>query len=714
MRLGTQSFPWYLLPFLGLTTTAIAAPAAVQVRLDPPAAVCFTPQTAVVHVTNDGDAPAALSVRLAIGMPFGGIQQRGAAVIAAAHGTAETKLLYELYEPGRHTFTVTASEGGKEVAKSDTVVDVPGSPNVPWRFPNYYRQELRTETNGKIVVDRHPGAADVVPKPADVHPVVEIGADNRLFKGGRPWFPIGLYLTPTSERSAKELADAGFDLVSVGVMPPAALRHVLDLLQSWGLYAWVPVSDLLQFADGDPAQKKAELSALVAGVGDHPALALWESMDEPAWNGQPAWGLQEGYRFLRALDPRRPIWTNHAPRNRVQTLAFYNQATDIAGCDIYPVPTPQTQSDQTNKTLGVVGDETAKNILAVRGEKPVFMVLQGFAWRALNNRADPEAVYPTLAQSRFMAYDAIIAGASGILYWGVNYTPRPSPFWSDLKSVVSELHGLKPFLEAPREGVEADIAPEGSPVRYLARRVSGHVTLLLVNRSEKEATVKVTVAGARGPWRCLFGDPAPRAVGRGLALTLPPWGARAVTDVPAWNPVRRDYSAEARTARPPQPLPTEPGNAIPNPGFEADDDGTPAGWDARLPFTVFRDTAVKRSGEASLRIESPGAGATPLAVMQSIVVKPNKEYRLTGWMRSDTPGVKARIYAEWHDATGWHSYVLPWVQPTTGWREWSVAVTTAHNPEGRLYVVVQAQDKGRVWFDDLKLAEVTSPILGPS
>ena len=694
--------------FLALAVPAAGANA-VDVRLDPPATVCFTPQTAVVHLANTGGESVTLTVLLAIDMPFGGKQQRSGGVTVAAHGTTDVKLLYELYEPGRHTFTVSVREGGKEVAKSTIVVEVPASGGGPWRFPNYYRQQLRTESDGRVVVDRTPGAADVVPKPAGVRPLVSVGADNRLVKGGKPWFPIGIYVTPNSEHGARELAEAGFDLVSVDVMPPVPLRHVLDLLQGWGLHAWVPVSDLLQFADGDPAKKQSELSALVAGVGDHPALALWESMDEPAWGGQPAWGLREGYRFLRALDPRRPIWTNHAPRNRVQTLAFYNQATDIAGCDIYPVPMPQGQSDLPNKTLSVVGDETEKNISAVRGEKPVFMVLQGFAWRALNNRADPMAVYPTFAESRFMADDAIVAGASGILYWGVPYSPRPSPFWSDLKSVVSELRGLKPFLEAPREGVKVTLSPANSPIRCLARRVNGHAAVLLVNRSQKDATVTVSPMGAHGPWHCLFGDIAPRDAGKGFVLTLPPWGARAVTEDPAWRPVRRDYSAEARNAQQPQPLPTEPGNAVPNPGFEADNDGVPAGWEIRLPFTVFRDTAVKRSGQASMRIESPDVGAAPLAVMQPIIVKPDTKYRLTGWMRSDTLGVKGRIYAEWNNASGWHSYVLPWVQPTTEWRQWGVDVTTTNNPEGHLYVVVQAQDKGRVWFDDLRLVEAMGP-----
>jgi len=111
-------------------------------------------------------------------------------------------------------------------------------------------------------------------------------------------------------------------------------------------------------------------------------------------------------------------------------------------------------------------------------------------------------------------------------------------------------------------------------------------------------------------------------------------------------------------------------------------------------------------GAAALRIDSPEAGANPLAVLTGIAVKPDTRYRLTGWMRSDTPGVQGRFYAEWANASGWHSFVLPWTEPSAEWRQFSVEVDTAHNPEGRLYIVVQAMDKGRVWFDDLALAEV--------
>ncbi|MBI2299609.1 MAG: hypothetical protein HYU66_11825 [Armatimonadetes bacterium] len=643
-------------------------------------------QLARVTVANPA-AAVNVRVELTIKPPVQVARTTAAAANVPAGGSVDLDVPFELFEAGDHAVTVRALVDNAEAATWSGTLTVTGLDAAVTPFPNYYRAVK-------------PDAAKVV---------TSIDYSNRLHHRGKPWFPIGIYLTPQSEQAARELADAGFDLVCLNPLPPEAVRKYLDAMQGWGLNVWMPVSWSLQFAEGDMAKKKAELQALVAAVGSHPALALWESMDEPAWGGQPAWGLREGYQFLRALDPQRPIWTNHAPRNSIQTLAWYNQGTDIAGCDIYPVPMPQGQSDLPNKTYSVVGDETAKSIASVRGEKPILMVLQGFAWAALNQRDDPKAVYPTFAESRYMAYDAILSGCQGILYWGCHYAPRPSPFWSDLKKLVSELRAMQPVLvTGPMTGrSSATVEPVDGPVRVSLRMVDGHEVLLALNRSAAEAEVRVSVPKTAGKkWRGLFGDPAPRMVGARLALALPAWGVRVLTTDPRWDPRRKDYTAEAAKTRQLRPLVTEAGNAVPNASFDQDDDGdsAPDGWEVRYPFTATLDTEVTHGGRAALRLVADTAEFRPLLVMQHCPTQGNRKYRLTAWLRTDTPGVKARIYAEWVK-DGWHSGIMPWTEPTAAWREYGVDVLTTPDPEGNLYVVVQVDGPGRVWFDDVRLSE---------
>lgn len=692
---------------------------------------------AVVTVRNPDAARVLVAVEFTIKPPVEVQRIARRTVTVAPRGTAECRLPYELFEPGEHKVTCVAKVGTAECARWKGKLTASDPGQVPRLFPDYYRRRLAVN-GGRDVTASFGSLTDagagtravtaqgvgtvrfaveggtrqlpvtVVPRPATPEPVSAIDADNRLRIGVKPWFPLGIYTTPATEDRCRELRDAGFDLVCVHAMPPAPLRRALDVLGARGLRAWVPVGQDLQFAEGDVTAKRKRLQELVAGVGAHPALALWESIDEPAWGGSPAWGLREGYQFLRSLDPRRPIWTNHAPRNRVDTLVHYNQATDIAGCDIYPVPMPQSQSNLPNKTLSVVGDETRKSVASVGGGKPVLMVLQAFAWKNLSNPGDPRAVYPTFAESRFMAYEAITSGANGILYWGVYSTPCPSRFWSDLKSLVSELRAMAPVLETvPLAGASAARAVgDGDAVRVSHRRLGAEHVLMVVNRTGVARRAEVSLpAGAGAAWRPLFGDPPAKVDAGRLHVELPAWGVAVLTTSAAFRPERKRFEAELANVRPAQSLPVEPGNSVRNPSFEADaqGDGTPDGWNVHFPFTSRLDRTIRHTGEASLCLESTEQGFRPLAVQHACKTEGNRRYRLSGWLRSDTPGVKARIYAEWTADGRFHGHVLPWTAPQADWTQVKLEFTTTPDPKGNLYVVVQVDGPGRAWFDDIRL-----------
>ena len=190
-----------------------------------------------------------------------------------------------------------------------------------------------------------------------------------------------------------------------------------------------------------------------------------------------------------------------------------------------------------------------------------------------------------------------------------------------------------------------------------------------------------------------------------LRVELPAWGVAVLTTSTGFRPERKSFEAELAHARPPQPLPVEPGNAVRNPSFEVDaqGDGAPDGWNVHYPFTSRLDRRIRHTGAASLCLESTEAGFRPLAVQHACKTEANRRYRLSGWLRSDTPGAKARIYAEWVTDGRFQSHVLPWTAPPAEWSQVSLEFTTTPAPVGNLYVVVQVDGPGRVWFDDLRL-----------
>lgn len=270
-------------------------------------------------------------------------------------------------------------------------------------------------------------------------------------------------------------------------------------------------------------------------------------------------------------------------------------------------------------------------------------------------------------------------------------------------TVPAELRAVAPALASLPE--EAQVIEGGPEVRVARRTHDGATVLLAVNRSDRENRARLSAPGAQGTWHALFEGPNPEGRDGDVAVALPPWGAVALTTHPTWRPVRHDYRAEAVGARPPRPLPTEEGNSIANPSFEADDDGdgAPDGWQVRYPFTVSSDSTGARSGERAVRIDASEAGFRPLAVLHHCPTQGGARYRLSGWMRSDTPTAKGRFYAEWVVDGRFYGRVLDWTAPPAEWTEFSVEFEATPDPAGNLYVVIQAEGPGRIWFDDLAL-----------
>ncbi|MBM3494478.1 MAG: hypothetical protein FJX72_09200 [Armatimonadetes bacterium] len=247
-------------------------------------------------------------------------------------------------------------------------------------------------------------------------------------------------------------------------------------------------------------------------------------------------GFTQGCRFLRALDPSRFIWLNHAPRNTVRALREHNRAVDMAGCDIYPIPGNLRvgHSDLPNTQPSSVGDYTDRMREAAPG-KACAMVLQGFGWRDLQEKPSEAEVEvgigrrPTLNEQRFMAWNAIAHGANAILYWGTAYVKEPESdearaFWNDLLAVAREIHTHRRFVAAPsvmpewRVRVEEHYASnDGTGVRVMLKKVESEYLLIVVN--EKPYGVTFTVSGlpaaldGRGMNR-VGGGPSPTAGGR--------------------------------------------------------------------------------------------------------------------------------------------------------------------------------------------------------
>jgi len=338
--------------------------------------------------------------------------------------------------------------------------------------------------------------------------------DGMLIKDGKRTFIVGSYYLPKSDDPYKNMAELGYNLIRV-----EAKQSELDQAQANGLAVWISIGsiDPANFDKGSQAYRQR-----IRAHKDHPALLFWEMEDEPAWRWNSAESrvkpedLIKSYRVIKAEDAKHLVYMNHAPTNLVSTLQKYNPANDIVACDIYPV-IPRgirltyalfpdgMQGDLLNTYISQVGEYTDK-MRAVAGKgKPVFMVLQGFAWEMLREAKDREermVQYPNYHETRFMAYNAIIHGANGIIYWGTYYTPQPSPFWTNLAAVTKELGSMQEVLAA--RAIDLPLTKEyhelghstDAGVEILAKSVGGTTYLLTANADKNP--VQVSLHGLRG------------------------------------------------------------------------------------------------------------------------------------------------------------------------------------------------------------------------
>ena len=146
--------------------------------------------------------------------------------------------------------------------------------------------------------------------------------------------------------------------------------------------------------------------------------------------------MREGIQLVRDLDQRNlPFWINEAADSDVKYVREYVDAIDITGCDYYAVREAGTDL----QSIGRLIDRWD----AIGRGKPVWMVLQAFSWHS--SRPDRKRLYPSFADSRFMAYDAIVHVARGLFYWGSEQIDDPS-FRRSLYALTAEISALEPLL----------------------------------------------------------------------------------------------------------------------------------------------------------------------------------------------------------------------------------------------------------------------------
>lgn len=348
--------------------------------------------------------------------------------------------------------------------------------------------------------------------------------DHTILVRGKPFFPIGLYycqeeLDDATGKLMRELRDVGINTMGYYRWNSPNWRRELDTAHANDLMIWYRGVD--GFAVADEAGESRVIEQLKT-YRDHPSLLMWEFQDEPILNKVPVDQSKRGQALVRREDPNHPILVCHWP-GAVDRFAEWKELGDIVATDLYPIPREKGYGRLPNKDITQIRDYLAI-LKKSHGDKPRLLVLQAWSWDPIKFGRKG---YPTPGESRFMAYQAVVHGAKGILYYGQYHCTKPNSaaslwsqaeapdvrekefqqclklnreFWDEHKPFFKELEQASKIfvLRNPDEpNVNSFLSADGNQSISMTTKKSGdQFYAIVVNESDTTTQARLTVSSA--------------------------------------------------------------------------------------------------------------------------------------------------------------------------------------------------------------------------
>ncbi|WP_413854240.1 hypothetical protein [Candidatus Ruminimicrobium bovinum] len=246
-------------------------------------------------------------------------------------------------------------------------------------------------------------------------------------------FPIGIYGVNNPE-DIKTVKEAGFDTIQTYKSEPETLKLLADEAVKQNIKLVIPSSKIIR----KEYQEEIE---------NWPVLA-WYIFDEPDVAKLSREKLNTLDVNTKNIFPR--VKTVFVIGQGKTEIPYYDLA-DILMVDWYPVPHLPLESFGNQIRI-------AKDFLNEMNcsKKELWAVVQAFDWKEFKQyRPDNDRIgrFPTKEEIRFMSYDAVFNGATGLFYF--IYTSKGVPLpqskpdnWKDLSSVANEMAAVRNILQA--------------------------------------------------------------------------------------------------------------------------------------------------------------------------------------------------------------------------------------------------------------------------
>lgn len=278
---------------------------------------------------------------------------------------------------------------------------------------------------------------------------------------GKPFFPIGVWVYGLNPDVIADLEEHRFNTVVGNGLKPADV----PTLEKHGLKCIPPASD-----------------EWIAAAKASPALLAWYLIDEPEEHGATPEQVRAMYERLKAKDKSHPAGITH---DMLIGPPKYKGSCDFSMTDVYPV------TRDRNWPLNAVGGYT-ENTRKVHGEGWAnFTFVQTFGGPDSDGG---KWAQPLPHEVRFMAFNALVHRAAGILYF--SYWPRDKVTWASVTELNRDLERLVPWLLAP--GEEKVAKSDDPAVEVRAKKVADGWMVIATNADPKPCRATLSVEALSG------------------------------------------------------------------------------------------------------------------------------------------------------------------------------------------------------------------------
>ncbi len=310
---------------------------------------------------------------------------------------------------------------------------------------------------------------------------------------GKPFFPIGMFTYELTPDVLAELHELQCNTILNGFRPDQ-----LDMLQDHGIMA---------VCSGEDQWVKA--------VRNHPALLAWYLADEPENHGFTPNSERKLYLDLKKRDPNHPIGLCHTS---FEALTQYKDACDFTMTDIYPIT---ANRDKNIMGVSIMMDEARR----IHGANwPQWTYLQIFSGPETDNGV---WAVPLPHEVRFMAYQALVHRATGILYF--SYWPRQPRTWQSIATLNHEIQQLVPRLVSTGKELSARAETGDVQVRTRVSADGSSGFVIAINTSPRFIETVIQSGTRAAEFNLPFECRNVRADGGSWAERFPPYGVHVYT-----------------------------------------------------------------------------------------------------------------------------------------------------------------------------------------